>query len=58
LRVLRGGDIRGLIEAGKAKGEWKCKVVMNLKGSREIGVVTIVVNGQRLFIKTVEWEDT
>ncbi|WP_113891626.1 DUF4258 domain-containing protein [Roseiarcus fermentans] len=57
LRVLRGGDIRGEIKAGRACGEWKCKVVMNLKGSRNIGVVTLVVKMQRLFVKTVEWED-
>jgi hypothetical protein len=57
LRVLRGGGIRGGIEPGKSQGEWKCKIVMNIKGSRDIGVVTIVSNGQRLFVKTVEWED-
>jgi hypothetical protein len=30
---------------------------MNIKGSREIGVATVVVNGKHLFVKTVEWED-
>jgi len=38
-------------------GEWKCKVVLKLKGSREAGVVTIIQTGGMLFIKTVEWED-
>jgi len=57
VRVLRGGEIRGEIEAGKSQGEWKCKVVAKPRGSRELGVVTVVVNGQRLFVKTVEWED-
>ena len=28
-----------------------------MKGSREIGVVTIVMSNRRLFVKTVEWED-
>jgi hypothetical protein len=57
LRVLRGGSIKGAIEAGKAKGEWKCKVVKPMKGAREIGVITIVMAAGRLFVKTVEWED-
>jgi len=57
LRVLRSGDIKGPIEAGKNKGEWKCKIVKLMKGTREIGVVTIVMSVGRLFVKTVEWED-
>jgi hypothetical protein len=57
LRVLQRGSIAGEIEAGLRAGEWKCKVVARLKGSREIGVVTIVVKEKRLFVKTVEWED-
>lgn len=57
LRVLLSGHISGEVTAGKSPGEWKCKVVARRKGSREIGVVTIVMNAGRLFIKTVEWED-
>jgi hypothetical protein len=57
LRVLRTEDIVGEIEAGKYPGEWKCKVVERRKKAREIGVVTIVMRQERLFIKTVEWED-
>jgi len=57
VRVLQRGVISGSIEPGKNRGEWKCKVVARLKGSREIGVVTIVVEERRLFVKTVEWED-
>jgi superfamily I DNA and/or RNA helicase len=57
LRVLRAGDIKGSIDAGKNIGEWRCKIVKQMKGTREIGVVTIVKNADRLFIKTVEWED-
>lgn len=57
LRVLRVGSIKGGLEAGKNAGEWKCKVVAKTKGSREIGVVTVVINRARLFVKTVEWED-
>jgi len=55
--VLRTGFIRGDIEPGKNPGEWKAKMVKQMKGTREVGVVTIVINSQRLFIKTVEWED-
>ena len=57
LQVLRTGMIEGAIEAGKHKGEWKCKMVAGIRGRREVGVVTICSNGQRLFVKTVEWED-
>lgn len=57
LRVLRQGDLKGGIEAGTQRGEWKCKIVRQIKGSREIGVVTVVMSSGRLFIKTVEWED-
>lgn len=57
IRALKAGDIVGDIEAGANSGEWKCKVVERRKGARALGVVTIVVNQDRLFIKTVEWED-
>lgn len=57
LRVLRTGDIVGEIEAGRGSGEWKCKVVALKKGSRDIGVATVVLQSGRLFVKTVEWED-
>lgn len=55
--VLRQGYIKGEIEAGENEGEWKCKMVMTMKGRRDVGVVTIVVRSSRLFVKTVEWED-
>ena len=57
LRVLRTGDIVGGIESGRQAGEWKCKMVARKKGSRDIGVVTVVLRSGRLFLKTVEWED-
>ena len=57
LKVLRRGDIEGDIVPGRSRGEWKCKMVARIKGNRDVGVATVVVNGQRLFIKTVEWED-
>ncbi len=56
--VLRTGIISGDIEPGKHPGEWKCKMTKPMKGRKEVGVVTIVVKREWLFIKTVEWEDT
>ena len=59
LRVLRKGDIVGPIEPQR-EGEWKCKVVFpteHLGSTRDVGVVTIVQQGSRLLIKTVEWEN-
>lgn len=55
--VLRTGMLRGEIVAGKNAGEWKVKMVKQMKGRREVGVVTIVINMRKLFVKTVEWED-
>lgn len=57
IRVLQRGSIAGAIARGRNPGEWKCKVIARLKGSREIGVVTVVVEERKLFVKTVEWED-
>lgn len=57
LRVLREGTIKGPIEPGRAKGEWKCKIVKTMKGVREVGVITVVMSAGRLFVKTVEWEN-
>jgi hypothetical protein len=55
--VLRTGFVKGDITPGRAPGEWKVKMCKEMKGRREVGVVTIVINQKRLFIKTVEWED-
>lgn len=57
IRVLQCGDIKGRVEPGANEGECKVKMAFRPKGSREIGVVTIVMRQQRLFLKTVEWED-
>ena len=57
IRVLQRGDIAGTVEPGRKADEWKCKVVANIRGSRDIGVVTLVMTGKRLLVITVEWED-
>jgi hypothetical protein len=53
--VLRTGYVNGDITPGRAPGEWKAKMCKVMKGRREVGVVTIVINQKRLFVKTVEW---
>ena len=57
LKVLRTGSIEGEIVPGRAAGEWKCKMVARIKGNRDVGVVTVVCDGERLWLKTAEWED-
>ena len=56
LRILRRGMISGEPEE-TLSGEWKCKMVLKLRGTREAGVVVIILKKGGLFIKTVEWED-
>jgi hypothetical protein len=57
LSVLRKGSLKGAIEGGQNPGEWKVKLVHQVKGRREVGVVVVTVRNARLFVKTVEWED-
>jgi hypothetical protein len=56
-RVLDKGAIKGGIRAGRKPGEWICKVAWRLRGSRDVGVVVVVIREKRLWINTVEWED-
>lgn len=57
LRVLRLGESPDGFTVGDNDGEWKIKIVAQLKGSRKIGVVTVVMTDGCLFVITVEWED-
>jgi hypothetical protein len=57
LRILRDGMISGEPEETPIGGEWKCKMVRKLRGTREAGVVVIILRKDCLLIKTVEWED-
>jgi hypothetical protein len=58
LDVLRRGDLKGPIEAGKELDELKVKMARQIKGrGREAGVVCVVVKALRLRVITVEWED-
>jgi hypothetical protein len=57
--VLCFGEIEGAIVPGVNPGEWKCKVTARPdQTSRRLGVVTVVIRNERLFLVTVEWEDT
>jgi predicted sugar kinase len=56
LRILRRGMIGGDPEE-TPQGEWKCKMALRLRGTREAGVVVIILKRGGLLVKTVEWED-
>lgn len=56
MEILR----RGIVSEAPEKteyDEWKCKIVMHLRGKREAGVIVVILRDNRLFLKTVEWED-
>jgi hypothetical protein len=55
--ILRTGHVTDEPEATATRGEWKCKVIKKLRGQREAGVITVIMKGGSLFVKTVEWED-
>ena len=57
---FRIGDIVGDVVPGNNPNEWQCEIVFPSNedtGRRNIGVITIVQDGERLFIKTVMWKD-
>lgn len=55
-RVLRGGYVDEAPEK-TAQDEWKCKMTLKIRGGRTAGVVTIILQNGKLFVKTVEWEN-
>ena len=60
IRGFRIADVVGDVTPGTGVGEWKCEVIFpsgDDTGNRDIGVITIVQQGVRLFIKTVMWKD-
>jgi hypothetical protein len=54
-RIIRSGHVEGQPEYTDFK-EWKCKVVLKIRGSRTAGVVVVLLHSGKLFVKTVEWE--
>jgi hypothetical protein len=57
LEVMRKGYVKGDVEAGKKPDEWVVKLVDQMRGQREIGVVVGVAGWAKLRVITVEWED-
>jgi hypothetical protein len=57
LEVLRKGYVKGEIVPGERPNELKAKLVFEMRGRREVGVVVVVVEMTRLRVITVEWED-
>jgi uncharacterized protein DUF4258 len=55
-KILRLGSVEGDVVRAR-RGEWKCKVVGKLRGSREAGVVVVILPTDKLFVMTAEWED-
>lgn len=56
-RILRTGHVEGNPTRNE-KGEWEVVVVQRMQGTREAGVVTIILRAQaKLFVKTVMWMD-
>lgn len=55
-RVLEQGNVMDP-PSRTQHGDWKCKVVKRLRGTRDTGVVTVIARNDRLIIVTMEWED-
>lgn len=55
-RVLRTGSVDD-DPTRTDHGEWQCKMAKRIRGTRSVGVVTIILHKAKLFLKTVEWED-
>jgi hypothetical protein len=57
LHALQIGEVAGVPWHEPEIGGRACKVVFQPRGSRAIGVVTVVLEVEELLLKTVEWED-
>lgn len=57
-RILERGMVNDAPEYIEETKEWKVVVVKRMPGTREAGVVTLVVaDDDTLFVKTVMWMD-
>lgn len=54
--ILEKGSVDGAPTKNE-NDEWECVVTRRMAGHREVGVVTIILIGDGLFIKTVQWMD-
>jgi len=57
IRALKLGEIDGVPWLEPKMGGRACKVVFRPRGSRAMGVITVVLEIEELALKTVEWED-
>lgn len=57
IRALLLGEISGVPWHEPEIGGRACKVVFRARGSRAVGVVTVILERDALLLKTVEWED-
>lgn len=57
LRILRDGDVEGEPIETNTPGDWKIKMARKMGNGRVAGVVTVLVQNNRLVLKTAEWED-
>jgi Domain of unknown function (DUF4258) len=55
-RSLRTGSVLGSPFRNE-RGDWQCKIILRLVGSRDACAVTVIAKNDRLIIRTVEWED-
>jgi len=55
-RTLKDGVVFDEPEPAR-EGEWKCKIVLAIRGRRDLGVVVVLRPNGGLWVKTVEWED-
>lgn len=55
-RILREGHIHDQPEL-TARGDWKCKVTLKLRGRRTASVIVALHPTEKLTVVTVEWED-
>ena len=50
--VLRTGSPQGPVEPGISPGEWKVKMVKEIKGQGKVAVVVLTIRNAQLFVKT------
>ncbi|MFC3180902.1 DUF4258 domain-containing protein [Cypionkella sinensis] len=55
--TLRKGVLVGNVEEAKKAGDYQGKIAAQMPNRRHVGVVTVVKQGEKLIIVTVEWED-
>jgi hypothetical protein len=59
LAILRSAAsvIKGEVEKAKRDDEIRCKVVRQIRGTRDAGIAVVILPTDQLLVLTVEWED-